>query len=118
MIVAGFTARATLTRPLLKSVPVPGTGSAVERMRATTCLADRPGLAAITRAAVAEMIGVANDVPSGVTQQFPSLQFVARVRTPTPGAAMLTQGPRRENEARLSSLSTAATDTTPGRADG
>ena len=113
------TARPTLTSPLLKSVPVPAMGSAVAISRAATCGAVRPGLAAHTRAAAAETMGVANDVPSGVTQQFPSVQGVARVRTPTPGAAMSTQGPRRENLARVSSVpSTAATDSTPSYAAG
>src|SRR5882762_1761591 len=96
------TARPTLISPLLKSVPVPGTASAVAINRAATCGAVRPGLAAHTRAAAAETMGVANEVPSGVTQQFPSAQGVASVSTPTPGAAMSTQGPRRENLASRS----------------
>src|SRR5215210_1849324 len=87
------TARATLSCPLEKSVPVPGTESAVLISRADTCWGVSPGLVAHTRAAAAETIGVENDVPSGVTQQSPLAQGVARVRTPTPGAAMSTHGP-------------------------
>ena len=113
------TARPTLSAPLLNSDPVPGTASAVLISRAATCSALRPGLTAHTRAAAAETIGVANDVPSGVTQQFPSRHGVARVRTPTPGAAMSTHGPRRENLARVSSApSMAATDSTPSKLAG
>src|SRR5437763_24262 len=73
--------------------PVPGMASAVLVNRAATCWAVIPGFTAHTRAAEADTIGVANEVPSGVTQQFPSPHGVARVRTPTPGAAMSTHGP-------------------------
>src|SRR5437588_5710149 len=116
---APLTARPTSTSPLLKSVPVPAIRSAVLISRAATCGAVSPGLAAHTRAAAAETMGVAKEVPSGVTQQFPSLHGVASVSTPTPGAAMSTQGPRRENLASVSSEpSTAATDSTPLKAAG
>src|SRR5688500_8180809 len=113
------TARPTSRRPLEKSVPVPGTLAAVLVSTAATSSAVIPGWAAITRAAAAETSGVANEVPSGVTQQFPSAQGVASVRTPTPGAAMSIQGPRREKLASVSSRpSTAATARTPGKAAG
>ena|SRR5437763_8966099 len=90
---APVTARPTSISPLLKLVPVPGMASAVLVNRAATCWAVIPGFTAHTRAAEADTIGVANEVPSGVTQQFPSPHGVARVRTPTPGAAMSTHGP-------------------------
>ena len=111
---APLTARPTSISPLLKSVPVPAIWSAVDISRWATCGAVRAGLAAHTRAAAADTIGVANDVPSGVTQQLPSAQGVASVSTPTPGAAMSTHGPWQENLASVSSEpSTAATDSTP-----
>src|SRR2546429_240973 len=71
------------------------------------------------RKVAAETMGVAKEGRSGVPQQFPSLHGVASVSTPTPGAAMSTQGPRRENLASVSSEpSTAATDSTPLKAAG
>src|SRR5213080_3040312 len=87
------TARPTLISPLLKLTPVPGTDWAVLMSRAATCWAVIPGFFAQTRAAAAETMGVAKEVPSGVTQQLPSPHGVASVRTPTPGAAMSTQVP-------------------------